>query len=87
MTVEVPELLDDFEIFDTLEELEILDTDRFKVDIGDIEVGEVDKGELGMGGDTLLLLEMGGLEDQNLEKFSLVQAGIVNFFSLSFLWT
>ncbi|OAD58794.1 hypothetical protein WN48_10339 [Eufriesea mexicana] len=86
MIVEVPELFDDFEIFDTLEELEIFDTDRFKVDIGDIEVGEVDKGELGMGGDTLLLLEMGGLEDQNLEKFSLVQAGIVNFLLLPFLW-
>lgn len=64
----------------------MLDTDRFNVDIGDINGGDVDRGEPGIGGDTLLLLEIGGLEDQNLEKFSVVQAGILDLLSLSLLF-
>lgn len=63
-------------IFD---EFETFDVDRFRVDIGDTSGGDVDSGELGMSGDTLLLLEIGGLEDQTLEEFSLRQAGIFRF--------
>ena len=62
----------------------MFDIDRFNVDIGDTKGGDVDRGELGMGGDTLLLLEIDGLEDQNLETFSLVQAGILEFSSFLF---
>lgn len=53
-------------------ELETFDVDRFSIGIDDSNGGDADKGELGSGGDTLLLLEVGGLEDQNLGKFSLV---------------
>lgn len=57
-------------------ELEEPDGKLFNVDSGDTDGGDVDNGELGMGGDTLLLLEIDGLEDHTLEMFSLVQAGI-----------
>lgn len=60
--------------------LERLDGNLLNVDRGDTDGGDVDRGELGIGGDTLLLLEIDGLEDQSLEMFSLVQAGIVQIF-------
>lgn len=62
-----------------LDEFETFDVDLFRVDIGDTRGGDVDSGELGMSGDKLLLLEIGGLEDQTLDGFSLLQAGIVRF--------
>lgn len=64
----------------------MFDIDRFRDGIGDTKGGEVDRGELGIGGDTLLLLEIDGLEDQNLETFSLVQAGIFEFCQVLFNW-
>ena len=68
--------MDDAETLKRFEELETPEVDRFSVDIGETKVGDVDKGELERGGVTLLLLEVGGLEGQNLGKFSLVQAGM-----------
>lgn len=67
------DLSGEYEAPDAFEALAMFKNDRFNVDIG-----EVDKGELGIGGDALLLLDVGGLEDQNLVTLSLVQAGIVN---------
>lgn len=58
-------------------ELEELCGNLFNVDSGDTDGGDVDNGELGIGGDTLLLLEIAGLEGQSLEMLSLVHAGIV----------
>lgn len=52
------------------------DVVRFSVDTGDIRDGDVDNGVPGSGGDALLLRDIGGLEDHNLDELSLEQAGI-----------
>lgn len=53
------------------------DVVRFNMDTGDIRGGDVDNGVPGNDGDTLLLRDIGGLEDHNLEdELSLEQAGI-----------
>lgn len=53
------------------------DVVRFNIDTGDIRGGDVDNGVPGNDGDALLLRDIGGLEDHNLEdELSLEQAGI-----------
>lgn len=54
--------------------------DLFRVETGETLGGDVETGELGKVGERLLLLEVGGLEDQKLGTFSLEQAGMVLFF-------
>jgi len=52
------------------------DVVRFNKDTGDIRDGDVDNGVSGSGGDALLLRDIGGLEDHNLDELSLEQSGI-----------
>lgn len=52
------------------------DVVRFNMDTGDIRDGVVDNGVSGNDDDTLLLRDIGGLEDHNLDVLSLEQAGI-----------
>lgn len=53
------------------------DVVRFNMETGDIRGGDVDNGVPGNDGDALLLRDIGGLEDHNLEdELSLEQAGI-----------
>ena len=63
---------------ETFEEFDTLEVVLFRVETGDTWGGVVETGELGRGGETLQLLEVGGLEDQNLVKLSLEQAGMLN---------
>lgn len=51
----------------------------------DIRDGDVENGEPGAsGGDALLLRDIGGLVDHNVEVLPLEQAGIFRFFSVRF---
>lgn len=81
MTVGAFELLEIWEIPDLSEELERSDVDRFKVEMGDSWIGDFDRGDEISGGETLLLLDVGGLDDQKREMFSLAQAGILKDYS------
>lgn len=88
------ELFDVWDKFETFEEEDTFEVERFNVDIGENREGEVDNGEAGNGGEALLLLEIVELEDQYFEKFSLEQAGMIViafslfsvFFSLFIRW-
>lgn len=84
-------LLDTFEITDETEVHETSDTvddERFKVNIDDVWNGDVDRGEPGDGGDAVLFLrDIGGLDAQNLETFSLPQDGIFRMIFLQFIET
>lgn len=69
-----------------MEEFETFETDLLRLVKDGCCGGDVDSGELGNGGDTLLLLDIGGLDDQNLGKFSLAQAGMLLVFFFFLLW-
>lgn len=54
------------------------DVERLDINTGDSRDGDVDNGELGSDGDTLLLRDIGGLDDHSFQELSLEQAGILS---------
>lgn len=62
------------------------DAARFNMDTGDVRGGDVDNGVPGSDGDALLLRDIGGLEDHNLDELSLEQAGIFVSCSVFHFW-